>query len=175
MRSKEILDHSLEDHLIVLRVCDIRGRTVNVSASVDDTIFQLKAIIATRIGVARAMQRLSYNKRVLRDSHRLRDYSLRNGSCLMLVVNIRGQFEVDPIQMLIWVIALVFASPIALCLYRYYSPCAPEKYKIEHQKWKEAVKRRKESKKASRKASKELAEQRKARRKASRDSGGSFA
>jgi hypothetical protein len=56
---------------------------------------------------------------------------------------------------------LALVSPILLCIWRYHTPFADEKYRIEHKKWAEAVKRRKESKKASRKASKELADSRK--------------
>ena len=72
---------------------------------------------------------------------------------------------------LIIVFILSFAWPYIVCYYRYYSPFAPEKYKIQHQKWKEAMKRRKESKKASKLASKELAEARKSSRMNSRNSG----
>ena len=68
--------------------------------------------------------------------------------------------------------ALAFALPCITCFYRYYSPCAPEEYKIQHEKWKEAVKRRKESKKASKLASKELVDARKASRKDSTKSSG---
>lgn len=64
--------------------------------------------------------------------------------------------------LLITFFSLAFALPFMTCYYRYYSPCAPEEYKIQHEKWKEAVKRRKESKKASKLASKELADARKA-------------
>ena len=56
---------------------------------------------------------------------------------------------------------LALVSPVLLCIWRYHTPFADEKYRIEHKKWAEAVKRRKESKKASRKASKELANSRK--------------
>ena len=58
-------------------------------------------------------------------------------------------------------------APVLLCIWRYHTPFADEKYRIEHKKWAEAVKRRKESKKASRKASKELADSRKNSRKES--------
>ena len=66
--------------------------------------------------------------------------------------------------MLITFAILSVVFPILLCTWRYYSPFADEKYKLEHKKWAEAVKRRKESKKASRKASKELAAARKSRK-----------
>ena len=56
---------------------------------------------------------------------------------------------------------LSIVSPILLCIWRYHTPFADEKYRIEHKKWAEAAKRKKESKKASRKASKELADSRK--------------
>jgi hypothetical protein len=62
---------------------------------------------------------------------------------------------------MIIVFGLSLGWPYAVCYYRYFSPWAPEKYKIQHQKWKEAMKRRKESKKASKLASKELADARK--------------
>jgi hypothetical protein len=62
---------------------------------------------------------------------------------------------------------LAMVSPVLLCIWRYHTPFADEKYRIEHKKWAEAVKRRKESKKASRKASKELADSRKNSRGAS--------
>ena len=61
------------------------------------------------------------------------------------------------------VLSMIF--PVLLCIWRYHTPFADEKYRIEHKKWAEATKRRKESKKASRKASKELADQRKNSRK----------
>ena len=73
--------------------------------------------------------------------------------------------------LLILVFVGSFIWPYCVCYYRYYSPFAPEKYKIQHQKWKEAMKRRKESKKASKLASKELAEARKSSRMNSRNSG----
>ena len=66
--------------------------------------------------------------------------------------------------MLITFAVLSIVLPVMLCTWRYYSPCADEKYKLEHKKWAEAVKRRKESKKASRKASKELAAARSSRK-----------
>ena len=56
---------------------------------------------------------------------------------------------------------LAVVSPVLLCIWRYHTPFADEKYRIEHKKWAEAAKRKKESKKASRKASKELADSRK--------------
>ena len=40
---------------------------------------------------------------------------------------------------LIIVFVLSFVWPYIVCYYRYYSPFAPEKYKIQHQKWKEAM------------------------------------
>ncbi len=73
--------------------------------------------------------------------------------------------------MLITFMVLAFTVPCMLCFWRYYMPCADEKYKIEGAKYMEAKKRKKESKKASRKASKELAAQRKARKNSSTFSG----
>jgi F0F1-type ATP synthase membrane subunit b/b' len=66
--------------------------------------------------------------------------------------------------MLITFAVLSVLFPFFICGWRYYSPCAEEKYKLEHKKWAEAVKLRKESKKASRKASKELAAARSSRK-----------
>jgi len=70
------------------------------------------------------------------------------------------QMETKYVFMII-VFSLAIVLPYIACYYRYYSPWAPEKYKIQHAKWKEAMKRKKESKKASKLASRELAEARK--------------